>query len=427
LPPTGGQYVSQVAQAEYSPWADGFAGPVACDTLVRHAVANNPEIQAARYHARAQQARIPQAASLADPTLMTTVFLESIETAAGPQEVAMSLSQRFPWFGKRELRGTVAQHQAMAACARLAAVELEVIERVKRAYFDLYFFQKAIEETRKLEPRLADVVAVARAKYQTSIPGAGLETVLQAQVELAGLKTRLVQLERGRTEARARLASVLHLPSQTRLEPQLSIRRREVAHTVDVLAGLVESCQPELDAIRREVCRDRSATALACRDYWPDMTLSFNWHEIGSEGLSAVATGEDAYSLGVGVNLPIYRKRLDAAVREARNNAARSARNYAAQHDKLRAEVETLYARFHEQHEVLRILETEILPAAEQTFELAGQGYRQGRVEFQQLIDIYRSLLEYRVDLHRRESAREQLIASLERAVGCAVTSTGVD
>jgi hypothetical protein len=39
------------------------------------------------------------------------------------------------------------------------------------------------------------------------------------------------------------------------------------------------------------------------------------------------------------------------------------------------------------------------------------------------VIDTYRTLLKYRIDYHKRMALREQAVASLERAVGCAVTA----
>ena len=89
-------------------------------------MANNPAIQAARYRARSLGARVPQADSLPDPQFVTTTFLEAIQTAAGPQELSMSLGQKFPWFGKLALRGDAAYYESTAAYARLAAVELRL-------------------------------------------------------------------------------------------------------------------------------------------------------------------------------------------------------------------------------------------------------------------------------------------------------------
>jgi len=399
-----------------------LSGPVPVETLVQYALANNPAIQAARYRARSLGARVPQAASLPDPQLLTSVFLEQIQTAAGPQDVALSLSQRFPWFGKRALRGQVAYHDATAAYARVAGEELRVIEQAKLGYYDLYFVESAIRETRRLQLRLEDVVKISQTKYETNVAGTGLESVLQAQIELSKLKVTLVQLEQARTKAQARLAGTLHLPPQTRLEAVPQVERANVAHTAELLVQLAESCQPELDALRREVSRDRSAIDLASREYWPDVTVGFNWYEMGPGGISPVANGQDACSLGIGVNLPIYRKRLDAAVREAQYKTASSRRRYAATRDQVQSEIETLYAQFQEQQQVLGILESEILPRAEQGLGLTMESYRTGTRDFQQLIDTYRTLLDYRIDFHKRVAMREQAIASLERAVGCAVT-----
>jgi len=426
--PARSSYSAEISQTSYVSQSEDFQppggldGPVDIDTLVEYALANNPEIQAAWYHARALGARVPQAASLPDPRLMTTVFMDSIQTAAGPQDVVMSLSQRFPWFGKLDLRSQAAYHDAMAAYARVTAAELQVTERVKRAYCDLYFLQSAIAETRRLEPRLEDVIEIARTRYETNAQAVGLESVLQAQIELSKLKTRLVGLEEAKARAQAKLVGILHLPLQTPIEAEAELAGTEVSPTVRLLVDLAVSHQPELAATRREICRDESVEALACREYWPDVTLSFNWHEIGASGLSPVATGDDAYSLGVGVNLPLYRKRLDAAVREAQNRRASSARRHAAARDRFQAEVSALYAQFREHDRILAILDSEIVPRAGQTLELSTEAYRTGRVGFQQLIDTYRTLLNYRIDYHQRKAAREQAIASLERAVGCAAT-----
>jgi cobalt-zinc-cadmium efflux system outer membrane protein len=423
--PAQARQVSYSSQPEVLPQGAPFDGPVELDELVGYALACNPRIQAARYHARALGARVPQAKSLPDPQLMTTVFLEEIQTAAGPQELALALSQKIPWFEKRAFRSQVAYYDAMAAYARVTATELEVIEQVKLAYFDLYWLGSAIAETRRLEPRLEEVMEVARTRYETNAPGAGLETVLQAEVELAKLKSRLVELEEAHRRAQARLAGVLHLPSSTRIEATEQVDRSQLAHQAELLVALAESWQPELEARRREIGRDQASICLAQREYWPDVSLGATWYEIGGAGLSPVANGRDAVSLGLGVNLPIYRGRLDAGVREARYKTAASSRRFASERDRVSAEIAALYAQFREHDRMLGIVQSDILPRAEQTLELATESYRTGRQSFQQLIDVYRTLLSYRTELHRHVAAREQTIASLERAVGCSVAEAG--
>jgi cobalt-zinc-cadmium efflux system outer membrane protein len=412
---------SYLLQSEETPAVEGLAGPVPVETVVAYALANNPEIQATRYRARSIAARVPQAASLPDPELMTTTFLRAMETVDGPQEFMLSVSQRFPWFGKLPLRSQVAYHDAMAAYAEAMTAELKVVEQVKRAYYEIYYLQRAVEVIRALQPRIKDVVEITKTKYENS--QAGLESVYQAQTELSNLSIRLVELEQDKREAQARLAALLHLPPQARIDAAARFDRTRVTHTARLLVDLAESYTPELDARRREISRDRASVALARREYWPDLTVGFDWIQIGSKGMSPMATGEDSYSLDMGINLPLYRRRLDAAVREAQYNSARSARQYAAALDEVRREVVELYAQFSKHHQVLEILSAEIVPRAEQTLDLSITAYDVGKLPFEQLIRNYRDLLDYRIDLHKREALREQAIASLERAVGCAVTA----
>lgn len=406
-------------------WRQGspFPTPTPVRQLVEYALANNPEIQAARHRARALAHRVPQAASLPDPHLITNVFLEEIQTAAGPQQVAMSLSQQFPWFGKRALRSEVAHYDALAAYSRVITAELEVIERIKRAYYDLYFIERATEQTRQIEKLLEDVIEITGRRYRTGMGDTDLQDVLQVQNELSILETSLVQLEQSGRQARARLLADLHLPQTTSIQTEPTVEQARLAHRADVLLGMAERWQPELEAWRREAARDRTAVGVAQREYWPDVTMTMNWFQMGSAGLSPVADGRDAFSLGVGVNLPIYRDRLDAAVREAQCQAAATARRFAAQKDQFHAEVQSLHAQFTEHDQVLAILQEQVVPRSVQAFELVTEAYRAGRADFQQLLDTYRTLLQYRIDLSRREAIRQQVLASLERAVGAAVTA----
>ncbi len=417
-----------VAYQEESRGADAlFEGPASVQQLVAYAVANNPEIAAARSKAEGLLWRVPQARSLDDPMLTTTVFLESIQTAAGPQDAMLSLSQKLPWFGKLTARGEIAYRDAQVAFAELANVELGVVEQVKLAYYELYFVDQAIFVYRGLEPKIKDVISSTNSRYETNDPKVGLESVLQAEVTLHKLQITLAELEQARLKAVARLAKALHVPQGQALEIQTQLYRTTLPQQVDTLVAMVEYCHPQLEARRQAYARDDWSIALAQKNYWPDVNFGFNWNAIGSSGLSPVANGDDAYSLMVGVNLPVYRGKREAAVQEAQYRTWQSAHQYEATRDTLRAQVEQLHAQAIGHDRVLRILSEDIIRKAEQTFDLSIEAYRVDRIEFQQLIDNYENLLRFRVAHYLRTVRREQAIAQLERAVGCAVADWNVE
>lgn len=428
-PPRNAETQLVAFQEEESPRVSDalFDGPTRLEALVEYAVANNPEIAAARSKAQGLLWREPQARSLDDPMLSATVFLESIQTAAGPQDFMLSVSQKLPWFGKRTTRGEIAYHDAQVAFAELANVELTVVEQVKLAYYELYFVDQAIAIYGQLKPRIEDVVRSTQSRYDATDPKVGMETVLQAQVTLHKLEITLAELEQARLKAVARLAKALHVPEGMRLAISPLVDQTTLPQQVETLVAMIEYCHPQLEAHREEFVRDDWSIELANTNYWPDVNFGFNWNAMGANGLSPVADGHDAFSLMAGINVPIYKAKRDAAVQEARHRAWQSSQRYDAALDKLRAQVEQMYAQAVEHDRVLQILNDEIIRKAQQAFDISIEAYRVDRIGFQQLIDNYENLLRFRVDRYLRITRREQAIAQLERAVGCAVAEWNAD
>ena len=66
------------------------------------------------------------------------------QTAAGRVTNSLLLAQQFPWFGKLRLRGEVAKLETKIALTGLAEVQLKVIEEVKLAYYDIYYYNQAL-------------------------------------------------------------------------------------------------------------------------------------------------------------------------------------------------------------------------------------------------------------------------------------------
>ncbi|GAG01476.1 unnamed protein product, partial [marine sediment metagenome] len=260
-------YAGAVNQAAYSvaspapaveavpPVAPDLGSPQPVEVYISYALSQNPDIEAARKRVDAAAYRVPQAASLRDPTFGVTAFPEPVQTAAGQQEVAMTASQHLPWFGKLGTRAAAAEADANVARAQLAAVELEVVEQVKRAYYELYFLQKAIrisEDNRKL---LLDFVRIADSKYRTG--KASQQDVLRAQVEVFKLDNQLIRLRQQIDSSQAKLARLLHVSPDTPVRALEQPPREQIPQDLERLYQQAIAGQPELHAQLAAVQRDR--------------------------------------------------------------------------------------------------------------------------------------------------------------------------
>src|ERR1700694_1333507 len=84
----------------------------------------------------------------------------------------------------------------------------------------------------------------------------------------------------------------------------------------------------------------------------------------------------------------------------------------------VRLAVQEAYIRAKSAQERAALLQTTILPQAQQTLDVSRIGYQTDRVDFQAVMDNQRTLLDAQLGYVRALSEFEQAAADLERAVG---------
>jgi outer membrane protein TolC len=404
-----------------APVMPDLAGPHPVEDYITVALSQNPQIQAARKRVEALAHRVPQAASLEDPMLgvMGFPFHPNVpQTASGRATAGVTASQKVPWFGKLQTAAEAAEAEVDSGRAELAAAELEVIEQVKLAYYQLYYIQQATGITEENRELLGQFEQIARVKYEVE-RSVSQQDVLRAQVELSNLDRELIRLEQELLSAQADLAQVLHISPETELRAVTELPREQAPRDIQRLYELAVASRPELHAQLAEIERDHRLVELAQLQYFPDLTLSVDWREMSTSGsISPVADGIDDVGLGLTINVPIYRKRLDAGVREAEARAVSDARQYDALRDRTLKGVKDLFARVRSQERLVRLFRDDIIPKSDQTLQVSIPDYQVGRIDFLQLIDNWQQLLRFRITLYELEAQLRQSLASLERVVG---------
>ena len=391
-------------------------GPHPVEDYVRVALAQNPDILAARKQIEALAFQVPVARSLPDPSLTTVAQPAPVQTAAGEFQFILNANQKFPWMGKRDTRASLAEAETGVARAELAAVELETVAKVKKAYHELAYVQRTIEITQAEQQLLKRLRSVADTRYQTG--QTSLQDVLRADLEISAIENSLIDLRQRETAEQARLTRLLHVPPDTPLEPLADLPDEQLPADLTSLRQRAVSARPQLHAALTQNTRERRAIELARLDSKPDVTLGFAWIDVADAGLAASSNGQDALLLTAGMNLPIYRKRLDASVRSAEAAAVASARRYDSLRDATLEEVTELFAQAESHSQMLALFSEDILPKAEQTLEVSSEAYTVGDVDFLQLLDNWRQLLRYEIGRERLKADLHQTLAGLEQVVG---------
>src|SRR5271157_1569887 len=197
------------------------------DEVVSEALAKNPGVQSALHTVNAQQHKIPQAKSLADPMLSVgwngNLAPFSVQEGDPSSYRGIAVSQQLPYPGKLKLRGQIAAKDVDAAQWDYEAVRRRLVAEVKAAYYDYFFYDKALQITRKDKDLLQKLSSISEARYRV---GKGMQQdVLRSQVEITLLLQRITVLEQQRATAQARLNTFMArdpgapLPPAANVEP----------------------------------------------------------------------------------------------------------------------------------------------------------------------------------------------------------------
>jgi cobalt-zinc-cadmium efflux system outer membrane protein len=414
--------VFHAAGSPSPPPRDYYAGDPQLAQFLQAALDQNPSVREAfaRYQAALQ--RVPQVGSLPDPMLGLTQYLRSPETRVGPQTTMLSLSQQFPWFGKLTNREQVAAREAAAVRESYEARKDEIARQVKRSFYDLSYLDRAAALTREDMALLDQYEKLAESRYAQGI---GLQqAVIKLQAEITRDQNRLEMLRSRRVDAEASLNALLERPPRTPIAPIDTLLRPAPAIEEDALCRTGLDHRPEVQAAFLRIERDEGRIQLAHRNYWPDFTLAFGFTNVSDRSDPAGIlsppdqNGKNIYSVGVGFNIPLRRKKYDAALLEAAEDKIGSQAGYQGAVAEMKASVRAIGFRIQTLNEQIALFERTLLPQAEQALRSTEAAYSTGSLGVLDLLDSQRTLLEVRLSLAQFDADLLKAMADMERTIG---------
>jgi len=384
---------------------------------LRYAALRNAGLEAQFQTWRAAVERVPQVGVLPDPRFTYGYYLGEVETRVGATQHLVSLSQTFPWFGKLQDREDAAARNAMEAYQRFEAARLALNLRVETAFNELFYLERSIEITKDNLELLEQFERVAQARYQ--VAAGGHPDVIRVQVEFGKLEDRLRQQRDLRAPLVARLNAALNRPAGTEVPSLSGIAQQESRADIEELLSVMQEQNPELRALAEEIERERIGTELARKDGKPDLTVGIAYTAIAERsGVSLAENGDDSVLATFSINLPIWRQKYDAKVREAvaRRLAAASRRTEVS--NRLASELRRAIFDHQDARRRVDLFANTLIPKATESLEASLSGFTQGATDFFDLIDAERTLLEFQLGLERAKVDRATSYAHIEQLIG---------
>jgi outer membrane protein TolC len=435
----------------------------ALDSYMLEAMENNPGLKASFGRYQIEIEKINQVGSLQDPEVNMGFFLRPMELLMGNQRGQASIMQMFPWFGMLQTQKDEATKMAEAAYEGFRNERNQIQLQVKELYFQLQLLdqEKAITvENLELLKQL-EVQAISR--FQGGNAGSGspappispsststrssasaaegmamgggsagiepsstrsstsgmnamgggasggkLSDILRLQMQILGLESELIQLDRNRNPFEAKMNQLLGREKGAPVAVDPMSEFNVLVLDEDDLLTSITTQNPMLLMLDREGEAYRLQGQMAKLEGRPMFGAGLNYMVFSPRGESGIPgeMGEMAYMpSGMGNNmvmpmvtmtLPIYRKKYKSAQTEAemwRNNTQLQKKSVQQELETELVNVLNDIRNAERRVELLR--EQQVL--LEQTLDISLAGYATDSISFEEILGIQKELLDLRL------------------------------
>jgi cobalt-zinc-cadmium efflux system outer membrane protein len=391
------------------------------DDVVREALEKNPEAQSAQYTINALELRVPQVKSLPDPMVSVgwagNVLPFSVMEGDSSSYRGLTVSEQFPYPGKLKLRGQIASKEAEAAQADYEAIRRRVTAEVRAAFFDYFYYDRAIQTTQRNKELLEKLSKIAEARYRV---GKAMQAdVLRSQVEISLLIEKLTMLEQQRATAQARLNVSMIRPPESALPPAAEVEPATIRYSLDELYALAANNDTAVLRNKTMIERSHLAVALAQREYRPDIGVSYMYQQrSGNPSMNGVT---------VSVNIPIfYKNKQRQGVAEASEDLLSAEKMRDSRLNEVKFELKQQYLGAKASERLMTLYSKGVVPQSSLALESSMASYQVGNVDFISLLANFTTLLDYETDYYRQLADYQTALARIEVLTGEDVTGPPV-
>jgi outer membrane protein, heavy metal efflux system len=381
--------------------------------------ARNPSLEAmiAAWQAAAQV--YPQRVALDDPVLMGMIAPESAGSRVTETAYAFQLNQKLPWFGKRALRGQIADADADAAFHESEDSRLQVRLAADLAFFEYFLVHRLREINRDNTQLMQGYREAAQSRYQAN--QVTQQDILQADVELAELARRELELDRMQRVASARINTLLRRwPDAPLPPPPARLETPQVTADATLLWQTALRQRPDLAALTWRVQSQEAALELAYKNYFPDVDVFGRYDTFWQPSSTQ---GPLRAQVGLAMNLPVYRQKLHASVCEAQFRLNQRRAELEQRSLEIQYEVLSAAEQLEESRKSVQLYEERLIPVAQQNIAAARANYEVGKLNFLDLAQAQRQLIVLRERQMEAMTTYHRRAAELTRAVGSELSS----
>lgn len=371
----------------------------------------SPDLVARALDADAARSRIEIASALPDPTFRITD--DEMSRASGPRQTMLvyGVEQKFPLWGKRDLRRAIATAEADRFSAQIHASDAELTERVKVAFAAYYYATHALAVGQELLKSNRRILATRQSQY---IQNSGSQSdALKAEIDGSRIETTIIKLTSQVNAARGGLNALLLRPLNAPLAEAKSLPPIPGQEVLDAerLAVRALSSNPTLRANLAAIRGAEAKQDLAQKSWYPDITL-------GVSAIDRRSNGPTGYVASVGIDVPLQWGLHKATTREATATLGAERADLDARQVELRQAIAEAAAALESSNQTRILYKKKLLPQSKALLQSGMASYAAGKMNMATALEAEIAFYQTQMEFLSVEFETQRQLATIERLVG---------
>ena len=356
-------------------------GSIGPRELSAFAVSTNPQLAAVRAQLGVRRALLVESGLLPDPELgwdaMDVLASRIVDGTSSSVDALSGFGLMFPILrpGERGARVGIAEWSAEEARRQITVAEWTLTRDIHLAFEEVLAAELLLAQTQAVTK-----LAEATDDYFKRAKEAGAATAIQAnlaQGELLAIRLEAIRAEARAREARQAMNALLGLP------PSASVALSQgedpsgtgaLQSSTDELTSHAVNSRPDLAALLARYQASEQEVRLAISKQYPQLSIG----------------------TGISLTLPIFSEFGRPAIQTAIAKREQLNREFKAAVHTARQEIAALHTLWLFAGREVELVETALLPNAEQNLELSREAFQQGEVTLLETLALQRSLVQAR-------------------------------
>lgn len=388
--------------------------------LITEAISVSPKIKMLSAKLGAASSRIEQGTNLPDPTLTIGLMNMPTNSFSFTQEPmtgkVIGLSQAIPYPAGLSAAADVKSVDTLIVSEEIQNVKNEIKKNISNTYYDLQFVREEQKLYNERINLLNQILEIVKSKYE--VGNASMQNIFMVEIELTRVTDKIEVLNGKENSLVAEINALLLRKDNQSIVSENFSNNELSSINFETLLNTALSNQPNLKKIKFSEDKANLMEEQAEYEFYPNFNLGVQYSQRENNKLTGMDY-KDFLSVFAGISLPInYGGKKTAKVNEAKYLQSLYQEAYQTSIQELSGSISIIEAKISELLVRNALVSDRLLPLAEQSLDVALSDFQVGKIDFVNVINAEKEILNVKTDLIKIQTDYKKNIVMLEYLVG---------